>query len=122
MKKSILVLVLIVAVLAMVGVSFAGPFFPSGDKTATGAIYVGKSTLGGGIAVTNDGANDCALKCYDSSNSASGTALFPTLVCQPANSQSCYASALERACETGIYCVVTSSGSCTYGVGFRSGW
>ena len=122
MKKSVLVFVLIIAVLALVSVSFAGPFFPSGDKTATGAIYVGKSTLGGGVVVTNDGVNDCTLKCYDASNAATGTALFPELVCQTANSQSCHAAALERACATGIYCVVTSSGSCTYGVGFRAGW
>ena len=123
MKKSIFALVLIIAVLALVATSFAsGPFFPSGDKTSTGAIYVGKSTLGGGVMVTNDGTNDCTLKCYDASNAASGTALFPELYCQAANSQTCHAASLERACSTGIYCVVTSSGSCTYGVGFRSGW
>ena len=122
MKKTVLILVSVLAIIGLASTVFAGPFFPSGDKTATGAVYVGKSTIGGGIMVTNDGANNCTLKCYDASNAASGTALFPNLVCEAANGQTCHAASLERACSTGIYCVVTSSGSCTYGVGFRSGW
>lgn len=123
MRKPVLIAVVIIAILALVSVSFAqGPFVPSGDKTATGAIYVGKSTMGGGIMVTNDGSNDCTVKCYDGSNAPTTAALFPDLVCEAVNGKTCHAASLERACSTGIYCVVTSSGSCTYGVGFRSGW
>lgn len=123
MKKLVVVVVAVLAVIGLISSSFAaGPFFPSGDKTATGAVFVGKSTIGGGIMVTNDGANDCTLKCYDASNSTTGTPLFPNMVCEAANGQTCFAASFERSCSTGIYCVVTSSGSCTYGVGFRTGW
>lgn len=124
MKKAVSIIALAAALVGLLISSAlaAGPFFPSGDKTSTGAVFVGKSTIGGGIMVTNDGANDCTLKCYDASNSTTGTPLFPNMVCEAANGQTCFAASFERSCSTGIYCVVTSSGSCTYGVGFRTGW
>ena len=122
MKKLAVIIVSVLVIAGLASTALAGPFFSSGDKTATGAVYVGKSTVGGGIMVTNDGTNNCTLKCYDASNSTTGTSLFPDMVCEASNGQTCHAAALERACSTGIYCVVTSAGSCTYGVGYRSGW
>ena len=121
MKKSVITLfAIVIFALAIIAVSFAsGPFFPSGDKTATGLIYTGKCTMGH-VVMSNDGTNDCSLVCYDNT-SAAGTTLFPTVYCQAANGKTC-ALVIERSTTTGIYCTLTTAGTCTYGIGYHAGW
>jgi hypothetical protein len=103
-------------------VTASQPWTSTGDLTSTGAVATERCKLGGGVVVTNDGANDCTLKCYDSSNAASGTTLFPEIYCQKDYSRTCFLPSLERGALNGIYCVVTTSGSCTYGLGYKLGW
>lgn len=103
-------------------ITAAQPYTPSGDLTATGAVVTQRARLGGGIVVNNDGTTDCSLKCYDSSNAASGTTLFPEIQCLKDYSRTCFLPSLERGALNGIYCVVTTSGSCTYGLGYKLGW
>ena len=112
--------VTIADILAMVTAS--QPWTSTGDLTATGAVATSRCMIGGGIVVTNDGSANCSLKCYDSSNAASGTTLFPEIHCLKDYSRTCFLPSLERGALNGIYCVVTSSGSCTYGLGFKLGW
>ena len=103
-------------------ITAAQPYTPSGDLTETGAVVTERCRLGGGVVVTNDGIEDCSLKCYDSSNTASGTALFPEIHCPKDTYRTCVLPSLERGALNGIYCVVTTSGSCTYGLGYKLGW
>lgn len=103
-------------------ITAAQPYTPSGDLTETGAVVTERCRLGGGVVVTNDGIEDCSLKCYDSSNAASGTALFPEIHCPKDTYRTCVLPSLERGALNGIYCVVTTSGSCTYGLGYKLGW
>ena len=98
------------------------PYTSSGDLTATGAVVTERCKLGGGVVVTNDGSADCSLKCYDSSTAASGTSLFPEIQCLKDYSRTCFLPSLERGALNGIYCVLTTSGSCTYGLGYKLGW
>jgi hypothetical protein len=111
--------VTIADILAMV--TAAQPWTSTGDVTATGAVATSRCLLGGGIVVTNDGSADCSLKCYDSSTAASGTPLFPEVYCTK-DLRTCFLPSLERGAVNGIYCVVTTSGSCTYGLGYKLGW
>lgn len=97
------------------------PWTSTGDVTATGAVATSRCLLGGGVVVTNDGSADCSLKCYDSSTAASGTPLFPEIFCTK-DLRTCFLPSLERGAVNGIYCVVTTSGSCTYGLGYKLGW
>ena len=123
MKKTVFIATIIIAALALVSVSFAqGPYFPSGDKAASGVIYAGKCTIGGVIVVTNDGQNDCSLKCYDNATQAAGTTPFPTITCQKDLSKTCVLAGFERSAQNGIYCTLTTAGACTYGIGYRKGW
>lgn len=113
---------LAVAIILLATVCFAdGPYYPSGNKTSDGAILATSGVVGGGIVVVGDGTNDCTLACYDNATAASGVAIFPSIVCEAANGKTCVLAGFERTVSNGVYCDVTTSGTCTYSLGVRAG-
>ena len=119
----------IVAFFCMVSVGFTQQFSEKGCgstglKSATGSAYTvaGNGATLCDVSITTDASTACSILCYDNASAASGTALFSTLNCQNPNSAiSTCVWTLNRAIANGIYCTMTTGGTCAYNFGVRAG-
>lgn|GEM_PF-6039691 len=117
MKKFILSLILILLPLITYSLDDC---VSSGLRTTSSIIrsYAGSVC---DIVITTDATTTCSLLCYDNATGATGVAISPSLSCtnNSGSINTCIWSNINRKLYNGLYCTMTTLGTCSYTVGTR---